>query len=168
MERENRDVEPPGGLQSGQCRETVRFFGASGLVLDISSRQYTGLLQLQQEALAPQTAAVTGQGPVLADHTVTGNQEAYVIHSVGAGHRTLSGGLANTSCQFIVRNRRAIRNPDKFPPDLVLEGRTLGSERHAEGFPFALEVFVQLCPQLIQQGMLAGNNSAIEAATQRL
>ena len=92
------------------------------------SRQTASLFKLQQQALAPQPATVTGECAVLAYHAMTRNEDADLIHAIGPRHRPLGRTLANAAGEFVVRYCLAVWDALQFRPDFVLKRRTSSGE----------------------------------------
>src|ERR1700690_2828320 len=78
------------------------------------------LFQLQQQPLAPQTAAVAAQFAVLIDHAMTRNQNRDPVAPVCSAHGARCSGTPHRPRQFLIGARLAIGNPQQPRPYLAL------------------------------------------------
>src|SRR5262245_13783474 len=82
------------------------------------------LLELQQELLALDAAAVPGQAAAAADHTVARHDDADRVAAVGQPDRAGTRRAADALRQFAVRFGLAVRDVSQGGPDPLLERRT--------------------------------------------
>src|ERR1035441_7068153 len=113
------------------------------------------LLQLQQQTLAPQTAAVAAQFAVLIDHAMTRNQNGDPVAPVGGAHGARCSGTPHRPRQVLIGARFAVRDPEQARPHLALECRPRIGQRDGEFPAGARKVFAQLRAQLLQVRRLA-------------
>lgn len=97
------------------------------------------------------SAAVTGQGPVGADDTMAGNNNADGVMVIGAADRPHSLGAADTSGLLAVGDGFAIGDGLQGLPAFQAERRAFHAEGQAEGLQFALKIGIQLPGGFFQQ-----------------
>ena len=98
--------------------------------------------EFEQRALGRQSAAEACQRPIRADHAVTGNDDRDRVGAVRHTHGTHRLGVLDAVGQLEITDRFAVRDAGQLFPNLVLELRTLESERGGELFQSAGEILV--------------------------
>src|SRR5579875_534008 len=90
------------------------------------------LLQVEQEALAIEPAAVSGQASVGADKPVAGHDDADRITRVRVAHGPTGAGHPEPPGELAVADRRAVRNAAQRRPHSLLERRARQDEGQVE------------------------------------
>src|SRR5580658_4353696 len=100
--------------------------------------------QRQQLFFDRQTAAVSGEFAIAADHAMTRDHDGDWIGAVGKTYGSRSFRISDSPRQFAVGNCLAVRNVAKAPPDFELEWRALGRELQIEVFQLSSEISFEL------------------------
>jgi len=103
-------------------------------------------LEVEEPALAPQAAAIAGEGAVGAHHPVARHHHRDPVVAVGPGHRPHRARLAEEAGLVGVAPRLAVRDRPQHLPDPLLERGAAQVERDLEPLELAREVAVELPP----------------------
>jgi len=119
-------------------------------------------LQIEEEALPPEPAAVAGQVAVLADHSVAGDDDGDAVVPVGPGDGSHGLWTANLCCLLLVGPRLSVWDLPQALPDLLLEWCARRDQWEMELLSAPGEVCLELSLQRIDVWMLAGEDVSLE------
>src|SRR5918994_2772204 len=105
-------------------------------------------LELEQDALALEPAAVAGEGAVRADHAVARHDDRDRVAAVGEADGADLARVAERERERAVGGRLAIRDAEQQVPDAALEGGPGGAQLELELRALAGEVLGELAGRL--------------------
>ena len=123
---------------------------------------------LQQPCFALQSAGVTRQASVRANHAVARNDDGHAVLPVGIGHGAHGGRPAEPFGLFAVAGGFAVRNLLQALPHGGLKRRGRCVQSHAERVQAACKIFAQFLLSLCQMFVRARNHRPFQQPLQIL